>query len=204
MLRKKKMQRPLVGASFPLQLFLIINHLYCPFWGLLTLALLIFKAVNLYFPKGALAGEIIGVFLLYFVHYFSCALGKRGNLTEQLATLLVGGILQIVAAVGAIYYMWLQTYVMRLDLGFSATMLALDGAAFIFTIVAVQNVASSGIMGGVAGAQLGAQVGMAPSAPPSGPAPGSAAVSGQAPQQPQSQTPPPAAAAVAAPPTASQ
>lgn len=87
---------------------------------MLTIALLIFKGVFLPFPRAALPIEIcVSVFALL-SNAFGVMLGVRGNLTENGPTIFVGVGLVLVSSVAAIYFMWLQTYVLMLDLAFSA------------------------------------------------------------------------------------
>jgi transmembrane protein 216 len=129
------------GASFPLQLTLHLSRLFSVPWWLLTLALLIYKGVILPFPTAALPMEIVGSALVLMVHWVACDMGKKGNLTESPRLLLVSMLLMACATFGAIYFMWLQTYVMRLDLAFSAVFLGFDGLALVFSVVALQNAA---------------------------------------------------------------
>lgn len=131
------------GASFPLQLLLIIALLSCPVWVITTIALLIYKGSILPYPPAALPMEIIGVVLCYGVQYFACSFGKRGNLTETTSVLIVSVVLLLIAGIGMLYYMWLQTYVMMLDLGMSASVVAINGLTVLCAIAALQSAAGS-------------------------------------------------------------
>ena len=132
------------SSSLFLQLLLITCAIFCPMWWILTLALLIYKAIILPYPPTALGLEITCSLLVWLVQIGAVNQGKRGNLTENIPTLAVGVLLIFVTVCGATYYMWFQTYVMMLDLGFSATLLALNGLAFIWALMTMQGINSSG------------------------------------------------------------
>ena len=132
------------NSSLGLQLLLITSAIFCPCWFLLTLALLIYKATFLPYPPTALGFEITCTFLVWFVQIGAVQQGKKGNLTENIPTLAVGMLLLLLVCGGAIFYMWGQTYVMMLDLGFSASLLALDGLAVLICGATMYGISSAG------------------------------------------------------------
>lgn len=119
-------ERVVGGASFSFQLLLLGSLGWGIVWVLLTVGLLVFKATALPFPPAALPMEIVACVLAVIVNSVGCITAIRGNLTEEGTTIFMGLFLIIVAGVGALYYMWLQTYVLRLDLFFSAIFLAIN------------------------------------------------------------------------------
>lgn len=135
------------GASFPLQIFLHLSRWFSFPWFIVTLSLLIYKGVKLPYPQSAaLPLEIVSSFLVLVLHWVAVNVGKKGNLTEGARLLLLSIALHAVILFGIIYFMWLQTYVMRLDLGFSATYLALVGLTFVFSLVGLQNIVGDGLI----------------------------------------------------------
>jgi transmembrane protein 216 len=135
------------GASFPLQVFLHLSRWFSFPWFLVTLALLIYKGVNLPYPQDvALPIEIVAAFLVLVVQWIAVNVGKKGNLTESPRLMLLSIVLLVIVLFGIVYFMWLQTYVMRLDLGVSATFLCFEGLAFVFSIVGLQNTVGDGII----------------------------------------------------------
>ncbi|CUI14653.1 membrane-associated protein, putative [Bodo saltans] len=135
------------GASFPLQIFLHLGRFFSVPWFVITLALLIYKGVKLPFPQDvALPLEIVSSFLVMAIHWVAVNVGIKGNLTESPRLLLLSILLNAVILFGIIYFMWLQTYVMRLDLGVSATYLSLVGLTFVFSLVGLQNIAGDGLI----------------------------------------------------------
>lgn len=142
-------QRGKSGASFPLQLVLSTLIYYAPCWVIITLSLLIYKGTRLPFPPSAYGGEIAGVIMLYVLQVAACTLGKRGNLTENVGVLGVSVALLIPLVAGSVYYMWLQTYVMRLDLGVSASLLGLNSLAMLFAFQALSTASGANAAGAV-------------------------------------------------------
>jgi transmembrane protein 216 len=131
------------SASLPLQLLAILSAIFCPMWFILTLALLIYKATFLIYPDAALGLEITGCLLVWLVEIGAVKLVKKGNLTENVTFLGAGLGLKLVTCIGAIYYMWLQVYVMRLDVGFSATLLTMDALAVLLGAATIQSITAN-------------------------------------------------------------
>ncbi|EPY29429.1 hypothetical protein AGDE_09960 [Angomonas deanei] len=83
--------------------------------------------------------EIIACFLVMAVEGIAVVLGMRGNFTENSTTIIISICFLIVSLVGALYYMWLQTYVLKLDLVFSAILLGFNGVSVLCGAWAVQR-----------------------------------------------------------------
>ena len=130
------------NASLPLQLIAIICALFCPIWWAITFSLLIYKITFLPFPPTAFGFEITCTVLLWIVQVGAVSHIKRGNLTEHPATLGLSVVFTVLTIAGAIYYMLLQTYVMMLDLGFSAVVLILNVLALVFTGLTITGISS--------------------------------------------------------------
>lgn len=118
-------ERAVGGASFAFQLLILCSLGWSAIWLILTVSFLIYKATILPFPPAAFPMEIIASFLVLGVEVIASLIGTKGNLTEDASTIVVSIGLLIVSAVGAFYFMWLQTYVMMLDLAFSAVFFGL-------------------------------------------------------------------------------
>ena len=144
------------SASLGLQLVAITTAIFCPIWWAMTLALLIYKGTFLPFPPLSFGFEIACTFLLWFVHIGAVSQTKRGNLTENTTNLALAVLLLLISIVGAVYYMILQTYVMMLDLGFSATLLCLDVFAVAGCGMTIQSISSNASQA-IAAATLQAQ-----------------------------------------------
>ncbi|KEG11847.1 transmembrane protein 216 [Trypanosoma grayi] len=128
------------GASLSFHLLLWFSCCWCVVWCIVTVALLTFKGRVLQFPPAALPVEITAAVLVLLVDVAAVSLGVRGNLMEEVRTTCLAIALLLVAAVGAVYYMWLQTYVMRLDLALSAALLGCNALAVVSGVFTVQAV----------------------------------------------------------------
>eukprot|EP00758_Cryptobia_borreli_P004699 Tbor_TRINITY_DN4529_c0_g1::TRINITY_DN4529_c0_g1_i1::g.15709::m.15709/K19385/TMEM216; transmembrane protein 216 len=128
------------GASFPLQLFLLMDSLVCPIWVIVTIILLIYKkTTDLPFLDGVFEIELIAPMVLFIVNLFAVALGKRGNLTESVQVLIVSFILLVILCCGAGYYMILQTYVLRLDFYLSIVYLCFNVCTLLFCMMGIHS-----------------------------------------------------------------
>lgn len=128
------------GASFPLQLMFHLSRPCSVVWTCITFSMLLYKGTVLPFPIAALPCELISVVLVCVLQFTSSSFGVRGNLTESPFLLLVALLLLLVGSFGVAYFCFLQTYVMRMDLGVSAAMLGVNGLTLLFGVVGVQNV----------------------------------------------------------------
>ena len=144
------------ASNFGLQLLFILAVCFNPIWGIITLALLIFKATYLPFPPTALGFEIAGAVGVYICEVLGVHFGKRGNLTEHVTALALGLGLLLVASAGQLYFMYFQTYVMMLDLGLSATFLGMNGFCVIVGLVTLQNISAAGAPASILAGKSGA------------------------------------------------
>jgi hypothetical protein len=132
-----------VASSFPLQILLILSMYVCLVWLLLTLSLIAYKAIMLPYPPAALGCEIVAVLLMYLVQFFAVNVGKQANMTENTTALLVSVVLLLICIAGAVYFGRGQTYVMRLDMGFSFAYVAWNALAVLFAALAMQGFSSA-------------------------------------------------------------
>lgn len=124
------------GASFPLQLMLLVSFGICPLWMICTVSLMIYKGVAFPYADYAFGLEVSAPILFLIVHLVGFNVGKRGNLTESRRMLMVAAFLLLLCCVAAFYYMWLQTYVLMMDLYISAIYLGVCGVTILLCISA--------------------------------------------------------------------
>lgn len=128
-----------VASSFPLHILLSLSVIFVPAWWALTFALLIYKGTQLPYPPTALGLEITVTFFIWVIQYWGVKLSKRGNLTENSGVLIVGLVLLIFSIGGMFYFTFGQTYVMRIDRGFSVTLLVMNGLCLILGVLAMKD-----------------------------------------------------------------
>lgn len=132
-----------VASNFGLHIVLSLSAFFVPLWWALTFALIIYKGSQLVYPPVAFAFEIIITFFIWVMQYWAVKLGKRGNMTENTATLGIGLALLILVICGLIYYIFGQTYVMRIDIGFSVTLLIVNVLCLVLGVVAIIDFGST-------------------------------------------------------------
>uniref|UniRef100_H3AHC7 Transmembrane protein 216 n=1 Tax=Latimeria chalumnae TaxID=7897 RepID=H3AHC7_LATCH len=77
-----------------------------------------------------------------FFFHLLCAAGSKGNLSQRKVTLSISLGLTIPAAMMAVYYLLLQTYVLRVEVILNAILLVFYALEFILDIVALTAFAS--------------------------------------------------------------
>lgn len=80
-------------------------------WGIISVLMLYYKQYQLIYPLGYFELEMVGIFLLLTVHYLRLYIGRKGNKCETSSTTVIFILLDILCALGNIYYIILQTYV---------------------------------------------------------------------------------------------
>lgn len=131
--------RPVGGASLLFQLLLLSSVGWSFIWLLLTVSLLGYKGDKLFYSTTSLVLDIISCVLTVVVNIFGFRLGVRGNLTEEIKTIAVSLLFFFIAGCGAFYFMWFQSYVMKLDLAFSACFLGINVITVIGGIWAIRQ-----------------------------------------------------------------
>ena len=64
-------------------------------------------------------------------------LARKGNLTERIIGVIVSILLSVPAIMGAIFYLYWQTYVTRADVILAAIQLAFLGLQLVFGIISI-------------------------------------------------------------------
>ena len=132
------------SSNFGLQIILILTGIAIHLWFLTSLGLMIYKTTYLPFPPLSIGLEFAGLVAVWLMEWLGAVyFGKRGNLTEHAVALAVSIGLFLLCSGGLVYYLWFQTYVMRLDLGFSAVLLGLNALCLLGAMVTMQNISSA-------------------------------------------------------------
>ena len=76
-----------------------------------------------------------------FLHIFSA---RKGNLTERIVGVIVSILLSVPSILGAIFYLYWQTYVMRADVILAGIQLGFIGLQLVFGIIAIITFARYG------------------------------------------------------------
>ena len=90
-------------TTLVLQMCLYFSSVYLVFFSIFEFVVYIFKFTTLPYSVGTLSSELILLLLLIAVEYMRIELGKRGNLTNQTAPLVVSLLLLLPSVLGCLY-----------------------------------------------------------------------------------------------------
>lgn len=121
-------------SSLPLQILLFFNTWYSLLWFTLNFALYVFKAYSYHFPYAAFEWELVMLFLMAFIENTRIFLASRGNKTEQIPPLVWSIALSIPMIVGYVYFLTMQTYVLRIDVITNTIALCFVSLELLFSI----------------------------------------------------------------------
>ncbi|KAM4618048.1 transmembrane protein 138 [Discoglossus pictus] len=116
-------RRRTVLSSTPLEVLFFLNGWYCASYFLIETLVFIYKGLILPYPTSNLVLEAVILFLYLGIEVSRLILGCRGNLCERKLPLVVSVGLTIPAALLALYFLFLQTYALRLETVLSCILL---------------------------------------------------------------------------------
>ncbi|XP_052244333.1 transmembrane protein 216-like isoform X1 [Dreissena polymorpha] len=130
-------QVQVIRSSLPYEVLLYLNGWYFGLFFICEILLFAYKGETLPYANGVLAAEVILVFILAGIEALRLFFARKGNLTEKIVGVIVSILLSIPALLGAIFYLYWQTYVTRADIIISAIQLAFIGLELIFGIISI-------------------------------------------------------------------
>ncbi|GBN01454.1 hypothetical protein AVEN_259010-1 [Araneus ventricosus] len=131
-LKKDDSNKPFSSLSY--QIFLVTGCWVFLVFTFLEALLLIFKKIFFVYPTGNLLFEIALLVFLFGIESVRNFLGKKGNLTERLLSVVLSLLLTIPVACGICYFLWFQTYVLKVDLIISIVLLSFIAFQTLFAI----------------------------------------------------------------------
>ena len=114
-------------SSLSLQIAIFFNGWFSLLFVLLSLALYVYKDVQYFYPKSGAAIEVSCVFLYALCETMRLFLASKGNKTEQINPLIASIVLAVPVIVAHVYFISLQTYVLRVDIIINAIGLVFVG-----------------------------------------------------------------------------
>mmetsp|Transcript_30403 Transcript_30403/g.30903 ORF Transcript_30403/g.30903 Transcript_30403/m.30903 type:complete len:153 (-) Transcript_30403:74-532(-) len=103
-------------SSLSLQIIIYFNYHFSCLFFLINIGLFVYKALRYYFPAYILGWELSALFLYVIIEMIRLLLVSKGNKTISRLCLSLSLFLAIPILVLHVYYMELQTYVLRVDL----------------------------------------------------------------------------------------
>nr|XP_033784585.1 transmembrane protein 216 isoform X1 [Geotrypetes seraphini] len=124
-------------SSTPLEILLFLNGWYYATYFLLEILIFVYKGLILPYPTANLTLDIVMLFLYLGIEVIRIFYGSKGNLLQRKMPLAISLGLMIPAAVMAVYYLLLQTYVLRLEAIVNIILLVFYALELLLSIVAL-------------------------------------------------------------------
>ncbi|XP_064423447.1 transmembrane protein 216 [Latimeria chalumnae] len=126
-----------VLSSTPLEVLLFLNGWYFAAYFVAEILIFVYKGQLLPYPTANLTLDLVMLFLYLGIEVIRIFFGSKGNLSQRKVTLSISLGLTIPAAMMAVYYLLLQTYVLRVEVILNAILLVFYALEFILDIVAL-------------------------------------------------------------------
>uniref|UniRef100_UPI00398E8496 transmembrane protein 216 isoform X1 n=2 Tax=Pristiophorus japonicus TaxID=55135 RepID=UPI00398E8496 len=114
---------PPILSLTQLEILLLLNSWYYAMYFVIEILLFIYKSLLLPYTSANLALDLVMLFLYLGVEILRIYFGSKGNLSQRKVPLTISLMLLGPSAVMAVYYMLLQTYVLRLEVTINAILL---------------------------------------------------------------------------------
>ncbi|XP_044219461.1 transmembrane protein 216 isoform X2 [Thunnus albacares] len=124
-------------SSTPLQILLYLNCWYFAAFYLAEILMFIYKGVLLPYPSDNLVLDVVLLVLFLGLETLRIFYGWKGNLCERSLASAVSLFILLPCAALAVYYLLLQTFVLRLEFLLSAVLLCFYGLEFLLGLVSV-------------------------------------------------------------------
>lgn len=131
-------------SSLPYQILLYLNGWYIATFLILEVLLLIFKTLVLPYPAGNVVAEVFLLLFLCGTESVRIFMGKKGNLTERIISVLLSVIFSAPSVLALLYLLLWQTYVLRLEVILIAVALVFQGFELVFAFLAIVTINKSG------------------------------------------------------------
>ncbi|MBN3303662.1 TM216 protein, partial [Amia calva] len=112
-------------SSTPLEVLLFLNSWYFTAFFIAEILMFIYKGVLLPYPPSNLALELLLLLLFLGVETLRLFYGSKGNLCQRRVCVCVSVCLWLPCAVLCLYFLLLQTFILRLELLLTAGLLVL-------------------------------------------------------------------------------
>eukprot|EP00164_Ancoracysta_twista_P002961 GFYU01003943.1.p1 GENE.GFYU01003943.1~~GFYU01003943.1.p1 ORF type:complete len:169 (-),score=19.14 GFYU01003943.1:448-903(-) len=124
-----------VLSSLTLEIFIYFDRYYNYLFFLVNVAIFVWKGQRLPYPDNTLGWEIVILFLYTATNSARLFLGSMGNKTEETLPMAFFILLSLLSIVGNIYYLQLQTFVLRFDVLLNSIALFFIGVEIVLGIV---------------------------------------------------------------------
>ncbi|XP_040903581.1 transmembrane protein 216 [Toxotes jaculatrix] len=124
-------------SSTPLQVLLYLNSWYFAAFYLAEILMFIYKGILLPYPSDNLVLDVMLLVIFLGLETLRIFYGVKGNLCERSLALCVSLFILVPCAALAVYYLLLQTFVLRLEFILSTVLLCFYGLEFLLGLLSV-------------------------------------------------------------------
>ena len=121
-------------SSLPLQILIYFNGWYCVAYFQIEALLFIYKDHHFYYPPDIMAWEASMLSMLAIMEVVRLFLASKGNKTESMRPMLWAILISFPIITGYVWFLRLQTYVMRLEIILAAIGLSFVGLEWILSL----------------------------------------------------------------------
>ncbi|XP_060625378.2 transmembrane protein 80 [Anolis sagrei] len=126
-----------VLSSVPLQILFYLNGVYYIFYFFAVLLMIIYKSQVFTYPDKFLTLDLILLFIMAILETIRLYFGTKGNLTEDEAPLGFSLMITAGCVILSVYFLALQTYILRADVIINVVLLVIYGLEGILQIIAI-------------------------------------------------------------------
>ncbi|XP_064184179.1 transmembrane protein 216 [Anguilla rostrata] len=124
-------------SSAPLQVLLHLNGWYFAAFFVAEILMFVYKGVLLPYPRANLILDIVLLFLYLGLEVLRLFYGWKGNLCERSLALMLSVAVLVPCAVLCVYYLLLQTFVLRLELVLNAIQLCFYSLELLLSLITI-------------------------------------------------------------------
>ncbi|XP_037531418.1 transmembrane protein 216 [Nematolebias whitei] len=126
-----------VLSSAPLQVLFYLNSWYFAAFYLAEVLIFIYKGILLPYPSDNLVLDVVLLLLFLALETLRIFYGWKGNLCERSLSSFLSLFILFPCAALAVYYLLLQTFVLRLEVLLSAVLLCFYGLEFLLGVISI-------------------------------------------------------------------
>ncbi|KAG9272497.1 transmembrane protein 216-like [Astyanax mexicanus] len=124
-------------SSTPLQVLFYLNSWYFAVFFIAEILMFVYKGVLLPYPQSNLILDIVLLLLYLGLETLRLFYGWKGNLCERTLTLSISIGVLVPCTVLSVYYLLLQTFVLRLEFILNAVLLCFYGLELILGLITI-------------------------------------------------------------------
>ncbi|KAJ8015078.1 hypothetical protein DPEC_G00022390 [Dallia pectoralis] len=133
-------------SSTPLQVLLYLNGWYFAAFFLAEGLMFVYKGLTLPYPTANLTLDVVLLLLFLGLESLRIFYGWKGNLTERSLAMFVSLLILVLCAVLSVYYLLLQTFVLRLEFILNAILLCFYSLEMLLGIVSISAFSRSKVI----------------------------------------------------------